>query len=110
MRATDGRPYELQSVPTKTVAVRSTDNCADLVQNLVCTVYGMGLPIPLAMGLVGTEIYIVGASIARPFFIVSSAITGRDAATTVLAAAYRRYGDFLYLKSLNNEYKLDIQQ
>lgn len=27
-----------------------------------------------------------------------------------LAAAYRRYGDFLYLKSLNNEYKLDIQQ
>ena len=34
MRATDGRPYELQSVPTKTVAVRSTDNGADLVQNL----------------------------------------------------------------------------
>ena len=33
MRATDGRPYELQSVPTKTVAVRSTDNGADLVQN-----------------------------------------------------------------------------
>ena len=32
MRATDGRPYELQSVPTKTVAVRSTDNGADLVQ------------------------------------------------------------------------------
>ena len=27
-----------------------------------------------------------------------------------LAAVYRRYGDFLYLKSLNNEYKLDIQQ
>lgn len=27
-----------------------------------------------------------------------------------LAAAYRRYGGFLYLKSLNNEYKLDIQQ
>ena len=46
----------------------------------------------------------------RPFFIVSSAITGWDAATTVLAGAYRRYGDFLYLKSLNNEYKLDIQQ
>ena len=34
MRATDGRPYELQSIPTKTVAVRSTDNGADLVQNL----------------------------------------------------------------------------
>lgn len=27
-----------------------------------------------------------------------------------LAAAYHRYGGFLYLKSLNNEYKLDIQQ
>ena len=33
MRATDGRPYELKSVPTKTVAVRSMDNCSDLVQN-----------------------------------------------------------------------------
>ena len=33
MRATDGRPYELQSVPTKTMAIRSTDNGADLVQN-----------------------------------------------------------------------------
>ena len=65
-------------------------------------VAGIALP-TLVVGL-------VGASIARPFFIVSSAITGRDAATTVLAGAYRRYGDFLYLKSLNNEYKLDIQQ
>ena len=34
MRATDGRPYELQSVPTKTVAIRTTDNCAILVQKL----------------------------------------------------------------------------
>ena len=34
MRATDGRPYELQSVPTKTVAVPSMDNGADLVQKL----------------------------------------------------------------------------
>ncbi len=33
MRATDGRPYELKSVPTKTVAIRTTGNCADLVQN-----------------------------------------------------------------------------
>ena len=33
MRATDGRPYELKSVPTKTVAIRTTENCADLVQN-----------------------------------------------------------------------------
>ena len=32
MRATDGRPYELQSVPTKTVAIRTTGNCAILVQ------------------------------------------------------------------------------
>ena len=34
MRATDGRPYELQSVPTKTVAVRTSGNCSDLVQKL----------------------------------------------------------------------------
>ena len=40
MRATDGRPYELQSVPIKTVAVRSTDNCADLVQELCLHLVG----------------------------------------------------------------------
>ena len=34
MRATDGRPYELQSVPTKTLAIRTTGNCAILVQKL----------------------------------------------------------------------------
>ena len=34
MRATDGRPYESESVPTKTMAVRNVGNCADLVQNL----------------------------------------------------------------------------
>ena len=90
MRATDGRPYELQSVPTKTVAVRSTDNCADLVQNLVCTVYGMGLPIPLAMGLVGTEIYIVGASIARPLLTVFSTVTGLADAKDVSALSFMR--------------------
>ena len=32
MRATDGRPYELKSVPTKTMAIRTTGNCSDLVQ------------------------------------------------------------------------------
>ena len=32
MRATDGRPYELQSVPTKTLAIRTSGNCAILVQ------------------------------------------------------------------------------
>ena len=37
MRAGNARPYELQSVPTKTVAIRTTDNGADSVQNLVCT-------------------------------------------------------------------------
>ena len=36
-RATDGRPYELKSVPTKTVAIRTSGNCAILVQNFVCT-------------------------------------------------------------------------
>ena len=34
MRAGNARPYELQSVPTKTVAIRTTGNCADLVQKL----------------------------------------------------------------------------
>ena len=34
MRAGNARPYELQSVPIKTVAIRTTDNGADLVQNL----------------------------------------------------------------------------
>ena len=34
MRATDGRPYELKSVPTKTVAIRTSGNCSDLVQKL----------------------------------------------------------------------------
>ena len=43
MRATDGRPYELQSVPTKTVAVLSTDNGADLVQDLCLHPVGNGL-------------------------------------------------------------------
>ena len=38
----------------------------------------MGLPIPLAMGLVGTEIHSVGASIARPFSTVFSTLSGRD--------------------------------
>ena len=33
-RATDGRPYELKSVPTKTVAICTTGNCSDLVQKL----------------------------------------------------------------------------
>ena len=67
MRATDGRPYDLQSVPTKTMTVRISGNCSD----------------PLAMGLVGTEIYIVGASIARPFVMVLSALTGRADAKDV---------------------------
>ena len=46
MRATDGRPYELQSVPTKTVAIRTTDNCSDLVQKLCLHRVGNGLAIP----------------------------------------------------------------
>ena len=64
MRATDGRPYELQSVPTKTVAVRSTDN--------------------------GAKIYIVGASIARPFLTVSSAVSGLADAKDVSALSFMR--------------------
>ena len=34
MRAGNARPYELQSVPTKTVAIRTSGNCSDLVQKL----------------------------------------------------------------------------
>ncbi len=34
MRAGNARPYELQSVPTKTVAIRTTGKCAYLVQKL----------------------------------------------------------------------------
>ncbi len=34
MRAGNARPYELKSVPTKTVAIRTTGNCFILVQKL----------------------------------------------------------------------------
>ena len=48
------------------------------------------LPIPLAMGLVGTEIYIVGASIARPLLTVFSTVTGRAYAKDVSALSFMR--------------------
>ena len=67
MRATDGRPYELQSVPTKTVAIRTTDNGADLVQKLRLHRVGNGLAHSVSKDFAGAEIYIVGAGIARPF-------------------------------------------
>ena len=44
----------------------------------------------LAMGLVGTEIYIVGASIARPLLTVSSAVSGRVEAKDVSALSFMR--------------------
>jgi len=44
----------------------------------------------LAMGLVGTEIYIVGASIARPFLTVSSAVSGLADAKDVSALSFMR--------------------
>ena len=47
------------------------------------------MPVPLAMGLVGTEIYIVGASIARPFLTVFSAPSGRADAKDVSAPTMR---------------------
>ena len=80
MRATDGRPYELQSVPTKTVAVRSTDNCADLVQNLVCT-----LAFPLCKGRwvaawrqAGGIVPLAVAGIALPTLVVGLAASSRQ--------------------------------
>ena len=51
----------------------------------------MGLPIPLAMGLVGTEIYIVGASIARPFIPVSSVLTDQADAIYIGTAFFAFY-------------------
>ena len=90
MRATDGRPYELQSVPTKTVAVRSTDNGADLVQKLHLHPVGNGLARSVCQTLVGTEIYIVGASIARPLLTVFSTVTGLAEAKDVSALSFIR--------------------
>ena len=48
------------------------------------------LPIPFAMGLVGTEIYIVGASIARPLLTVFSTVTGLAEAKDVSALSFMR--------------------
>ena len=42
-KTTDGRPYELNSVPTKTVAIRTTEKCSDLVQKLCLHRVGNGL-------------------------------------------------------------------
>ena len=90
MRATDGRPYELQSVPTKTVAVRSTDNGADLVQNLCLHRVGNGLAHSVSKDFAGAEIYIVGASIARPLLTVFSTVTGLAYAKDVSALSFMR--------------------
>ena len=51
MRAGNARPYELQSVPTKTVAIRTTDNGADLVQNLCIA----PMPSPLGESVGGAD-------------------------------------------------------
>ena len=90
MRATDGRPYELQSVPTKTMAIRSTDNGADLVQNLCLHRVGNGLAHSVSKDFAGAEIHIVGASIARPFSTVSSALSGLAEAKDVSALSFMR--------------------
>ena len=90
MRATDGRPYELQSVPTKTVAVRTTDNGADLVQKLCLHPVGNGLAYSVSKDFAGAEIYIVGASIARPFSTVFSTVTGLAEAKDVSALSFMR--------------------
>ena len=90
MRATDGRPYELKSVPTKTVAIRTTGNCSDLVQNLCLHPVGNGLAHSVCQTLVGTKIHSVGAGIARPFLTVSSASSGRADAKDVSALSFMR--------------------
>ena len=90
MRAGNARPYELQSVPTKTVAIRTTDNGAILVQKLYLHPVGNGLAHSACRTLVGTKIYIVGASIARPLLTVSSAVSGRAEAKDVSALSFMR--------------------
>ena len=67
----------------QTIAFRTTGNCAILVQSLCLHRVGKGLARSACRTLVGTEIYIVGASIARPFLTVSSAVTGRADAKDV---------------------------
>ena len=51
---------------------------------------GNGLARSVCQTLVGTEIYIVGASIARPFLTVSSASSGRADAINVYALSFMR--------------------
>ena len=50
-RATDGRPYELKSVPTKTLAIRTTGNCAILVQKFCVAPHWL----PCVRGAVGVS-------------------------------------------------------
>ena len=90
MRAGNARPYELQSVPTKTVAIRTTGNCAILVQKLYPHLVGNGLAHSVSKDFAGAEIYIVGASIARPFSTVSSVLSGRAEAKDVSALSFMR--------------------
>ena len=51
--------------------------CSDLVQKLRTHRVGNGLAHSVSKDFAGAEIYIVGASIARPFSTVSSALSGR---------------------------------
>ena len=51
---------------------------------------GNGLARSFCQTLVGTKIYIVGASIARPFLTVSSAVSGLADAKDVSALSFMR--------------------
>ena len=51
---------------------------------------GKGIAHSACRTLVGTEIYIVGASIARPFLTVSSAVSGLADAKDVSALSFMR--------------------
>ena len=64
--------------------------CADLVQKLCLHRVGNGLAHSACRTLVGTEIYIVGAGIARPFLTVLSTVTGRAYAKDVSALSFMR--------------------
>ena len=64
--------------------------CSDLVQKLRTHRVGNGLAHSVSKDFAGAEIYIVGASIARPFLTVSSAVSGLADAKDVSALSFMR--------------------
>jgi len=70
------------------------------VQKLRLHRVGNGLAHSVSKDFAGAEIYIVGASIARPFSTVSSALSGRDIAINVLVRSQSACGKNVSEKGL----------